>query len=303
MPTLNSQDTPKRSILVTDSGLGGLSVFNELAKRVLQESPWPGVRLTYVNAWPAPHRGYNHFETDERRFRVFGNALESMRAFDPDLILIACNTLSVIYPHTRFSAGIPVRGIVDDGVEMLYQRLKADPESVAVILGTPTTTRAKSHETGLMNLGIPKDRIINTGCTDLAGWIEREPFSEQVGRMIQRFARETGEKLKGFNGNVYAGLCCTHFGYRQALFQSAFDRFVPGRTTFLNPNIRMAEKATEPDGKQGTPLVDLSVEIVSQAQWRDEQIRAYTELMTDMPEAVRNGLENYRLDPELFSTD
>ncbi len=66
-------------------------------------------------------RGYNHFETLERRVRVFDNALRAMDRFDPDQILIACNTLSVIYSHTPFAreTNKKVREIVSHGVEML----------------------------------------------------------------------------------------------------------------------------------------------------------------------------------------
>ncbi len=50
------KQTSEASILVTDSGLGGLSVFNRIASQLADNSVWPGVDLTYFNAWPAPMR-------------------------------------------------------------------------------------------------------------------------------------------------------------------------------------------------------------------------------------------------------
>lgn len=294
-----------RSILVTDSGLGGLSVFNDIANRLEQGSPWEEVKLVYFNAWPAPHRGYNHFGTEEKRARIFDNALFAMAAFDPDVILIACNTLSVIYPHTGFStvSGIHVEGIVDHGVQMLYVNLVADPDSVAVVLGTPTTIEARSHEKELMRLGIGRDRIINIGCTNLAGWIEREPFSPTVEEMIQGFVRETAAKLGDFNGRVYAALCCTHFGYRQELFEAAFSRWVRAEVTILNPNLRMAQQVFERDDDTTAFPTRVDLKIVSKAVWSDEQVGAYLKLLPDISIATRDALTNYKLNNELFSVE
>ena len=301
----HSSASRTRTILVTDSGLGGLSVFNDIANRLEQGSPWQEVKLVYFNAWPAPHRGYNHFGTEEKRARIFNNALNAMAAFDPDVILIACNTLSVIYPHTEFSktSGIHVEGIVDHGVQMLNANLVADPDSVAVILGTPTTVQAGSHEKELMRLGIDGDRIVNIGCTNLAGWIEREPFSDTVEEMIREFVKETADNLGDFNGHVYAALCCTHFGYRQDLFEQAFSRWVRSDVTILNPNLRMAQQLFERADDTSTHTTRVEREIVSKAVWSDDQVGAYLKLLPDISIATRDALANYKLDHQLFSVE
>ena len=294
-----------QTILVTDSGLGGLSIFNHIANRLEQDSPWQAVRLVYFNAWPAPYRGYNHFDTEQKRVRVFNNALNAMAQFEPDVILIACNTLSVIYPHTPFrkSSQIRVEGIVDHGVQLLYENLIADPDSIAVILGTPTTIAAGNHEKELVRLGIAKERIINIGCTNLAGWIEREPFSVTVEEMIRKFVEEAATKLGNFDGNVYAALCCTHFGYRQKIFQQAFDAFVAVKTTILDPNMRMARQLFDSGEKSDPACTPIEMQIVSKAQWTDDQVSAYLKLLPNISMATRNALKDYRLDHQLFSVD
>jgi glutamate racemase len=307
MATPDDTNAPSdsRTILVTDSGLGGLSVFNDIANRLAQGSPWQRIKLVYVNAWPAPHRGYNHFATPERRVRVFDNALEAMAAFHPDVILIACNTLSVIYPHTPFSktAPIPVEGIVDHGVRMIHENLMADPGSKAVILGTPTTIAARSHATALLDLGIARDRILNIACTDLAGWIEREPFSGTVDRLIRQFVGQAATALGDFRGRVVAALCCTHFGYRQSLFEEAFAKRVPTTVTLLNPNERMARQVLEAGGPSRSMPARIDMQIVSKAVWTAEQVAAYVKLLPDISTATRNALTGYNLVPELFSVD
>lgn len=305
IPAAQSNHPLTRSILVTDSGLGGLSVFNDIAYQLGQGSPWQRVRLVYFNAWPAPHRGYNHFDTKEKRVRVFNNALNAMARFDPDLILIACNTLSVIYPYTPFSGSsdIRVEGIVDHGVQLLFDNLTTDPDSMAVIFGTPTTIEALTHETELKRRGIAKQRIINIGCTNLAGWIEREPFSVTVAELIREFVKAAGRKLGGFSGHVYAAFCCTHFGYRQELFEQALADFVGAKVTILNPNIRMAGKTLEVIGKKPSFSPKIEMKIVSKAAWGNEQLEACLKLLPNAPRAVRDALINYQLDRQLFSVD
>jgi glutamate racemase len=294
-----------RTILVTDSGMGGLSVFNDIANRLAKDSPWQRVKLIYVNAWPAPLRGYNYFNTIERKIRVFDNALNAMAGFDPDVILIACNTLSVIYPQTPFckSSKIRVEGIVDHGVQMIYENLMAEPDSKAIILGTPTTIAARSHETALVRLGVAKDRIINIECPNLAGWIERKPFSETVNEMIRKFVRQGSAALGEFSGNVIAALCCTHFGYRQELFEKAFAEFVRTTVMILNPNVRMARQVFEACDLSRPVSAHIDMHIVSKAVWTKEQVEAYVKLLPKISATTRNALTGYTLDPELFSVE
>ncbi len=295
----------EHSIIVTDSGLGGFSVFSDIVTQIEKHSPWESVRLLYFNAWPAPHRGYNHYSSEKKRIRIFNHALLRMDLFKPDLILIACNTLSVIYPHTRFysTSDTIVEGIVDHGINILHQHLAADPDSVAVILGTPTTVEAGSHEKGLIARGIQPERIFSTGCTNLAGWIERKPFSKKVTDMIHLFAEQTGKQLKGFPGNIYAGLCCTHFGYKEEIFNQAFNRFFSGKVTFLNPNTVMADTVfkSRTSRKFTDPSVDIG--IVSKAEWSREQIESCFRMMPDMSRSARKALKSYSLDRELFQVD
>lgn len=292
------------SILVTDSGLGGLSVFNDIARQLEQSSPWETVQLTYFNAWPAPCRGYNHYPTPEKRIKVFNNAMNAMLAYSPDRILIACNTLSVIYPQTEFAAStnIPVQGIVDHGVQMLHDRLTSNPGSKAVVFGTPTTIQAKSHKKALTDRGIEPDRIITTACTDLAGFIEREPFSQTVTDMIQTYVKEAVDQMKGFSGRVYAALCCTHFGYRKSLFKNAFEQHFDGSAELLNPNEEMAKRIF--DGTQTGRTVqpaEVKTKIVSQAVWSKDQVDDCLNLLKDSPESVRIALTNYEQNDHLFS--
>src|SRR5450759_529752 len=92
---------PDVTIVVTDSGLGGLSVAADLAARLPASGIVRSARIVFVNAEPDVALGYNDMKLEADKVRVFDAALAAMETrYKPDLILIACNTLSVVYPGT-----------------------------------------------------------------------------------------------------------------------------------------------------------------------------------------------------------
>jgi hypothetical protein len=87
------------TILVTDSGLGGLSVAADVAARLPESGVFEKARIVFYNAL-FHNSGYNNLKTDAEKVRIFNAVLKAMnRRYHPDL-LIACNTLSVVYEKT-----------------------------------------------------------------------------------------------------------------------------------------------------------------------------------------------------------
>jgi len=292
----------RKTVLVTDSGLGGISVFARLANHLAEKSPWQDVSMIYFNAWPEQDRGYNHFETMNQKATVFNNALNVMDKFQPDMILIACNTLSVIYPFTHYSRNTKtkVSGIVDIGVQLIHQHLTENPDSPVIIFGTPTTVTEKTHQKQLVKMGVDSGRITNQGCTDLAGKIERNPFIGSVTEMIDANVKEAVSKLGQPTGKIYAALCCTHFGYCTDIFSKALSQHVKGSVTILNPNQKMAGQVIEGHDKAAAFSPDIDMRIISRVFWEPARIDAYTKLLKDVsPETVK-ALSCYKWNPNLF---
>ncbi len=91
-------ERPEVTIVVTDSGLGGLSVVADLASRLPASGIVRSARIVFVNALLDDAIGYNDLRDEADKVRVFDAALAAMESrFRPDLILVACNTLSVFY--------------------------------------------------------------------------------------------------------------------------------------------------------------------------------------------------------------
>jgi len=294
---MNKQET---TILVTDSGLGGLSVFADIARQFKEKAPFKKITLVYFNAWPFPDKGYNHFPDMAAKANVFNNAMETMAKFNPDVILIACNTLSVIYPFTDFSraTNIDVTGIVDHGVKLIYEHLIQTKDSRVVIFGTPTTTGEKTHKNALVKMGIEPERIINQGCVNLAGKIERDPFSKEVSQMIDANAKQAALKLGPSKGKVFAALCCTHFGYCSDFFATTLAGHTRADVLVLNPNVRMAHCIKKAVAQFSFPKIDMK--IVSRVFWEESRIKAYEKLLNKISPQTIEALKEYTWNKDLF---
>jgi glutamate racemase len=294
------------TVLVTDSGLGGLAVAADLDARVRATGVYAHVRIIFANALPESNRGYNRMKTTQQKVRVFNDALQGMaRAYAPDVILVACNTLSVLIPQTAFArtSAIPVLGIVETGVAMLYERLAAESSSTAVIFGTETTIGAGTHRRLLLERGIDATRIITQACPNLAGAIETDAAGDTVNAAVHRFVSDAAAGLGTKGGRVLAGLCCTHYGYAARRFTEAFAATGAGAVEIIDPNTRMNEVLFPPDRPRVTTHPGCSVEVVSRAVISPEEQSSIGGLVERVSPATASALRHYTLNKDLFPFD
>ena len=310
-----AQDTPVQRIarlvqrdslrvLVTDSGLGGLSVCADIEARARDGGSCRVLEVIFANALPEGNKGYNKMRSAEEKVRVFDDALHGMEQwYAPDIILVACNTLSVLIPQTRFArAGrIPILGIVETGVAMMLERLGTDTGATAIIFGTETTIAAGTHRALLEQAGIHPDRIVTQACPNLAGEIEADALSEAVETAIDLFAEEAIGQAPADSARVVAGLCCTHYGYRRDRFAAALGVAARGPVDVVNPNERMSD-VLFPAGKSAVKgPARVTVRVVSRAVITPEEVASISGLVEPVSPATAAALRAYALKRDLFS--
>ena len=300
--TTETLDAGSIRIVVTDSGLGGLSVLAELENQIRRTNVFNKADLIFFNSLYSKELGYNGMKSIGEKVTVFNNALYSIQEhYNPDIILIACNTLSVIYSQTRFSiqTKIKVEGIVEAGVKLFLDSLKKEDKNSIILFGTPTTIESKLHRSLLIENGIDEHRIINQSCPMLESEIQDDPSSEKVINLITEFVKEASKKVTHKNNKVSAGLCCTHYGYSSDIFEKVLTEKFGKNVEILNPNSKMA---TSLMGKR-TGKCDnttLSIEVVSQVEiYAHEKFALSKILGNDSPLTVE-AIENYNLKPNLF---
>jgi glutamate racemase len=288
-------------IAVLDSGLGGLSICAEMERDLRSHLLFIQVSLIYFNVWPEQGRGYNSLESAAERIEVFDRALESVSAFRPDMILIACNTLSVLYHRTLFSSNtrIPVIDIVDFGVDMIYDRLLSTPGSQVLILGTRTTIEEKVHQQKLVQKGIDARRILAQACHGVATEIEKDPKGAAVAQLIGVYMKEAVPKLDNHN-MVYVALCCTHFAYSGDLFKEKLSDRLSAEIALLNPNTAMSGFFLANARPRSFATAEVNVELISKIVLDQEKMRSMADAVRNTSETTAAALLDYRFQPNLF---
>ncbi|MFC1878003.1 aspartate/glutamate racemase family protein, partial [Thermodesulfobacteriota bacterium] len=235
--------------------------------------------------------------------QVFDGALEGMMRFKPDFIMIACNTLSVLYHRTQFSqhVRIPVIDIVWFGVEMMANALKTSLHDQAVILGTVTTIESHVHQDHLIQRGIHAGQIVSQTCDQLATEIEKEPAGPIVSEMIETFMRQAARNIDPDSGNIYAALCCTHFGYCQEFIQATLADFTKKPVTILNPNHQMADFLSAKCREIRFSRTTMDIQVVSKITWEERKIKSISRLIQSISAETAHALMNYAQIPNLFN--
>ncbi|MFH1851782.1 MAG: aspartate/glutamate racemase family protein [Candidatus Neomarinimicrobiota bacterium] len=310
VPALVGADLPdnlyeKRevTILITDSGLGGISVAAYLEKGLRERPVFRKVRLVYASALPSTSILYNSMERHSEKVRVFDKALDGFIInYRPDVILIACNTLSVLYPETEFAsaAPIPVISIVDFGVELMDRFLTETVGGSVIILGTETTIEQGTHRDFLFRLGHREQLIGTKACPMLESEIQSGPDSDVVRSMIEMFAWEYTATNAARGDTIGLGLCCTHYPYAADAFRNSFSSVLDRPTIVLDPNRAMAE-ALMTAGAVRFKHCRTTVEVVSRAEIPIHDRQAIAAAVRPISVVVSEHLVDYKLNPELFS--
>jgi len=127
---------------IFDSGIGGLSVAKEILKsRLFDEIIYFGdtARVPYGN------------KNESTIIRYSLEALEFLKNFDVDFLVVACNSASsVAIEDLRREASFPVVGVIEAGVKALDGEKK---DSNILLVGTRRTIASNKYQTLLHEKG------------------------------------------------------------------------------------------------------------------------------------------------------
>jgi glutamate racemase len=292
-------------ILITDSGVGGLSVC-AYAERFLRKNKIDGrFRLTYVNASRENDFGYNSMASRREKIDHFNRYLDIINStYSPDLIYIACNTLSVLYGETRFSrtARVPVQGIVETGVDCLLRELERSADAIAAIFGTDTTIEEGTYTRLLLAEGIGESRVIAQACPSLADTISEDREGSLAKQKIARYVGDAIEKSSEKNERYVAYLACTHYGYRKDYFTKTFeDRNL--NVSVLNPNEFVAEELFSDLDRSGTKSeenTEIEVEFIARYRIPETALETISFFLEAVSPTTIAAFRDYTYAPDLF---
>ncbi len=189
---------------VFDSGVGGLSVASEILKsKLFDEIIYFGdtARVPYGN------------KNESTIIRYSLEALEFLKNFDIDFLVVACNSASsVAVEELKKEAGFPVAGVIEAGVKAL----KSDKNSKILLTGTRRTINSGKYQEMLLQRGF---KNVVSVATPLFVPLVEEGVIE--GRIVdEAFELYFGHINKSEIDCVILG--CTHYPFLEKSFQKHF---------------------------------------------------------------------------------
>ena len=236
------------TILVFDSGVGGLTVFREVRRAR------PDARFVYL----ADDAGFPYGNQPEealiaRIVAVLGDAIARHR---PDLVVVACNTASTLaLSELRARFAVPFVGTVPAIKPACAQSLS---KRIAV-LGTQATVGREYTRTLIRQFAAACD-VVLVGSPKLASFAERELAGEPPGdaEIAAEIAPCFVEKDGARTDTVV--LACTHY----PLLLERFRRLAPWPVAWLDPAPAIARRVAdllrerEPISAKGSQTIEFT---------------------------------------------
>jgi glutamate racemase len=237
MPAMTSPPT----ILVFDSGLGGLTVFREVAKAR------PDARLVYAadDAY-FPYARHGEAALVARVLAVIGDLIATHR---PDLVVIACNTAStLVLPQLRARFAVPFIGTVP----AIKPACAASVSKLVSVLGTEATVK-REYTRALIRDFAGGCAVTLVGSPRLAELAEAELKGEAVADadISAEIAPCFVESGGGHTDTIV--LACTHY----PLLLDRLRRLAPWPVNFVDPAPAIARRVVDllgPAAPGGPPL-------------------------------------------------
>ena len=285
------RQTALKSIVFTDSGLGGLTLMADFIQLAKQQNI--AVDTYFFNAQYSRVLGYKKMETDEQ-IRVFDSVLEAIeQRYHPEIIAIACNTLSVVYKKTNFYKNSKTK--VLDIIEVGKSLIKKSKTKTIVELAMPTTIRSKIYQNK------DKNRIAIATDEMLPDAIENAN-QEKINSILENVFKEVKNKMNSIEIETSLFLGCTHFPIIKEQFLKTARSEGVKIDEVLNPNITFAKLVFEKFNKhkkisnQGT----ITIQVVSRMPFQKEEINNIANLIANQSIETAEALHNYTLNKNLF---
>ena len=218
--------SPVPTILVFDSGLGGLTVFSEVLKAR------PDARFVYA----ADDAGFPYGRLSEPVLvaRVFAVMERLIGLYDPELVVIACNTAStLVLPHLRERFSVPFIGTVP----AIKPAARATRTGYVTVLATPATV-ARDYTRDLVETYAGGCKVNLVGSRRFAGFAEAELAGAPVsdGELLAELEPCFVQDGRGRTDVV--ALACTHY----PLLLPRLENLAPWPVTWIDPAPAIAKR-------------------------------------------------------------
>ena len=221
---------PEPTILVFDSGLGGLTVLEQ----VRRARPDAGYIYAADDA-AFPYGRLSEAVLVQRVLDVMGRLIATHR---PDLVVIACNTAStLVLPALRQRFPTPFVGVVPP----IKPAAETSRSRLVTLLATPGTV-ARSYTRDLIATYAAACSVTSVGSHNLANYAEAELAGTPVDdAAIAAEIAPCFVTAEGGRRTDVVCLACTHY----PLLRTRFERLAPWPVTWIDPAPAIARRVTQ----------------------------------------------------------
>ncbi|MBB4393837.1 glutamate racemase [Bradyrhizobium sp. ERR14] len=235
------------TILVFDSGLGGLTVLREVV------AARPDAHFAYVA--DDAFFPYGHHSEDEIIARVVPLMGELIGTHDPDIVVIACNTAStLVLSHLRATYSVPFVGTVP-AIKPACAQSRTRRVSV---LGTKGTVK-REYTKALIRDFAQGCEVTLVGSPELASLAEAELSGASVsdGDILAELAPcFVGEDATSRTDTVV--LACTHY----PLLLDRLKRLAPWPVDWIDPAPAIARRVSDLLGPRIGGIAQVGAEMI-----------------------------------------
>jgi glutamate racemase len=241
--------TNSSTILVFDSGLGGLTVLREVV------AARPDAHYTYVA--DDAFFPYGHHSEDEIIARVVPLMGELIETHEPDLVVIACNTAStLVLSHLRAAYSVPFVGTVP-AIKPACARSKTRRVSV---LGTKGTVK-REYTRALIRDFAQGCEVTLVGSPELASLAERELSGQAISDadiLAELTPCFVGDAADASARTDTVVLACTHY----PLLLDRLERLAPWPVDWIDPAPAIARRVSDLLGPSSGGIAQSGAEMI-----------------------------------------
>lgn len=212
-----------QAIGLFDSGVGGLSVFQELARQLPDENV-----VYFADTLHMPYGSRSPEELCQLVFAILGFLARQ----NVKLVIMACNTSSALTLElARQHFPMPILGMIQPTAEALA----TGGRSRLGVIGTEATIRSNKYQDELQKAGFSGD-VYSQACPGLASLIESGAdegrLQQAIGQCLESLKQVRVEKLV---------LGCTHYPFASNLIKATLD----GSAELVNPATFVVREAKQ----------------------------------------------------------
>ncbi|WOV83137.1 glutamate racemase [Sporosarcina jeotgali] len=224
---------------IIDSGVGGLTVMDELLNRMPNEQflyIGDDARCPYGNRSPQEVVQFTH------------ELISALDKFGVKMAVIACNTATAFaLEHVQPLFNFPIIGVIEPGARTAVEKSKTKR---IVVLGTSGTVKSQAYDHAILALA-PDAYIHGLACPEFVPIVERGVYKlEEADRVVEKTLVPLSDET--FDAAI---LGCTHF----PLLSHFIRKHLPAGTELIT---------------SGSATADMSIRILDELQLQRETVTA-----------------------------